>query len=336
MEAATADITRHCPVLLDEIVESFAHREPKLLFDGTLGGGGHAETLLEKFETSGFVGFDRDAHAIARCKSRLKAFENRIWLTQASFAELHTVLSETPPELQRVLDQQNTSLQFDCMLLDLGISSDQLDSEERGFSFSASGPLDMRMDQNSGATAADILNEATQGELSRIFRLGGLRDLYTALAKEVIASRPVNSTAQFADICVRALRRGKLQRKARVGQHPATIPFQALRIAVNREYEAIEQFLAHVLEFLAPGGRLAIISFHSAEDKLVAKTLRAWSRTEMGARKLPSNEVPKGALLTKKAIVPTETEIAANPRARSARLRVFEKSAESSAKEVEK
>lgn len=332
MHASVANSTVHTPVLLAEVQAAFADMTPSLMFDGTLGGGGHAEALLSQFPQASLVGFDRDAVAISRCKERLRDYSDRIWLTQSSFAQLSQVFSDLPDDAPSALKDLSSPLQFDCMLLDLGISSDQLDLDSRGFSFHASGPLDMRMDQNAGRTAADILNQATQGELVKIFRTGGLNDLTTVLAKEVIASRPLTTTKQFAEVCIRALRSGKLQRRAKAGQHPATVPFQALRIAVNAEFEAIEEFLEDVLQFLAPTGRLAIISFHSLEDKLVARTLRGWARTEPGARKLPSPVPAKGALLTKKAILPSSEEIELNPRARSARLRVFEKSAVETAK----
>lgn len=321
----------HKPVLLDEVVRWLSSAEAcrdrtrtPCLFDGTLGGGGHAEALLERLERAKLFGCDRDPLAVKRCAERLSRFGDRVVVVEGGFGQLGALLELVPQGFFAEAPR------FDGMLLDLGISSYQLDDPARGFSFSAEGPLDMRMGAH-GASAADIVNESTLEELQLIFNEGGVPHPYhRALAREVIKRRPVTTTGTFAQICVDVLgvREHRRREKNRgKGQHPATVPFQSLRIAVNNEFEQIGGFLSKAVDLLNTKGRLAIISFHSLEDQLVTQTMRRWSRAEELPRELRHAVEPRplGKLLTQDAVVPDEIEIDDNPRSRSARMRVFEK-----------
>ncbi|HQH29196.1 MAG TPA: 16S rRNA (cytosine(1402)-N(4))-methyltransferase RsmH, partial [Oligoflexia bacterium] len=227
-------------------------------------------------------------------------------------------------------DDRQGAPQFDRILVDLGISSDQLDAAERGFSFAKEGALDMRMNPGTLLTADEIVNKWPAGRLLAVLREGGVGAGASAFVREIVKKRPVRSTLELAEIC----RKASVAQRRRAGktgpvkkQHPATVVFQALRIAVNQELQSLSSFLAQVLAVLAPGGRLAMISFHSLEDQLVARAMPAWSQPPVEVRNLPQSgllSVP-GELLTKKAVVPQAAEVAANVRARSARMRVFER-----------
>ena len=303
--------TAHIPVLMNEVLEALSDlgqiSEPAFL-DCTLGGGGHSEALLREHEGLFLVGADQDPKALERCQERLAPFSSRTQFVQSNFSELSNA------DLARQ--------SFDGVLLDLGISSDQLNSPERGFAFSEDGPLDMRMDQTRGLTAAEILNSYSFPKLKQMFQRGGLGSLSARVADMAIKSRPINSTKEFASIC-----REATPTQLALKKNPAMIPFQALRIEVNQEFASIEQFFSDVPKLLSPGGRLAAISFHSLEDKLVASALRKYGRKPSSLRKLPmaSEEESFGKLLSKDAILPSKEEIAENSRAASARMRVFER-----------
>ncbi len=353
-------VNAHKPVLLDEVLsfmdldESEACGARQLVLDCTVGGAGHSQAVLERNKGVYLVGLDRDAEGLKLAAEKLAPYRGRFQLIHGNFADLdRCLLKATLSELGIRgsnaavvgLKEQGASESgteegsfpreaFQRILVDLGISSNQLDRADRGFSFMKDGPLDMRMDRSESVTAADILNNSSFAELRRIFSEGGLRQDAALLAKEVVNSRPLESTSQFSAVCERVLgfRRYKKSSSGsklsgRGAAHPATVPFQALRIAVNKEFDAIKSFLAQVMEHLAPGGRLLMISFHSLEDRFVTNWMRGGSRAEMLPRGVPTLEIPKapGKLLTKHAITATEEEVTDNPRARSARLRVFEK-----------
>ena len=317
----------HKPVLLDEVLAQLADdsaEDVRVIFDGTLGGGGHSEALLERFPEAMLVGTDRDAAAVARTAERLKRFSNRCFFVTASFDEMNTVWDRLPAELRRRVTQEGDAPLFDRMLLDLGISSDQLDDSERGFTFHGDGPLDMRMDTTQGLTAADILNTAPEGELKKIFLRGGVHRLHAAsLVREVSKRRPLSGRKEFADLCEQTAPAAEKYRTSGRRRNPATLPFQSLRLEVNDELGVIQRFLSAAPEHLAPGARLAVISFHSLEDKYVTQAMRRWSKPTEGDARRPGPAF--GRLLTKNAIVPTEKESSENPRARSARMRVFER-----------
>jgi len=281
--------------------------------DGTLGGAGHAVSILDASSPTGWLyGCDRDGAAVEAARHRLAAFTGRFEIHQGNFADLADWI---PAEV------------CDGVLLDLGMSSPQLDSPERGFSFQHEGPLDMRMDPRQTLTAAELVNGSSEQELARIFwELGGERDS-RRLAKAIVRgreSRKFETTRQLADwIESLSLRRG---RKA----HPATKIFQALRIAVNDEIGSLTRGLAAAVKILKPGGRLAVITFHSLEDRIVKEfgRERTCSYTCPGGVDVPELRQPRAPELswvTRKAVRPGEVELRGNPRSRSAQLRVLEK-----------
>jgi 16S rRNA (cytosine1402-N4)-methyltransferase len=281
----------HLPVLLAESLELLAVRPGGLYVDGTLGLGGHASEVLRRSAPDGrFLGVDKDGETLERAMARLAPFGPRARFAQADFREIPELLA---------------GALADGILLDLGVSSIQLDSAERGFSFQADGPLDMRMDRTRGETAAEVVNRTRERDLADlIFRFGEERGS-RRIARAITRARergPIRTTAELAEVVRRAAPRG------RPGLHPATRTFQALRIRVNRELEDLAQALSALAECLAPGGRLVVIAFHSLEDREVKHTFRALATR--GFR-----------LLTKKPIRPGAPELHANPRARSARLR---------------
>ncbi len=303
----------HKPVLLAEVLEALTPRDGGRYADGTVGGGGHAAAILAASSPTGrLFGCDRDGAALEAAGQRLTEFAGRFELRQANFAELADwVLAAS----------------CDGVLLDLGVSSPQLDEAGRGFSFQQEGPLDMRMDQTQGMTAAEVLNSATEEELARIFwEFGGERES-RRFARAIVHDRqqqPFETTAQLAGLIERlAPRHGRKT-------HPATKVFQALRIAVNDELGSLAAGLAGAVRVLRPGGRLAVITFHSLEDRSVKDFGRARSRdyTFTGGVDVPELRIPHAPelkMVTRKAVKPGAAELAENPRSRSAQLRVFEK-----------
>lgn len=324
-------VGQHVPVLLDEVVRSLAEsehvrraRSPIRFFDGTLGGAGHASAILRRLPGASLLACDRDPFAIRRARAVLAELGPRVAVVEGSFGAIESVLERAPAGF--FADAPG----FDGMLLDLGVSSFQFDDPGRGFSFAKDGPLDMRMG-GTELTAAELLNGSTVEELQEIFLAGGVPQPFNrGLAREIVRRRPLETTSQLAAICVDVLsvREHRRRDKGRSrGQHPATVPFQALRIAVNDELQELGRFLEHAVDLLVPGGRLAIISFHSLEDQMVTQTMRRWSRAEGLPRELRHaiDSRPQGKLLTPDAVTPGELELDANPRARSARMRVFER-----------
>jgi 16S rRNA (cytosine1402-N4)-methyltransferase len=296
---------RHTPVLLAAVLAGLAPQPGGCYVDGTLGGGGHAAALLDVSRPDGrLLGIDADPSALAAAGARLAPFGERATLVHGNFRDLAQLAQAAGFE------------QIDGLLLDLGVSSHQLDTPERGFSFLADAPLDMRLDTTSGETAADLVNETPENALANlIYRYGeerGSRRIARAIAEARRKGR-IATTSTLAAIVERALggRHGKI--------HPATRTFQALRIAVNHELESLEMALPQAVELLAPGGRLAVIAFHSLEDRIVKQFLRAESGYggAEGATRL--------RIITKKPVVAGEEETSANPRARSAKLRIAER-----------
>ena len=310
--AAAHPAFEHLPVLLEEVL-ALAPAQTALVADVTVGGGGHARALLEKFPQAEFFGSDRDATAVEAAKGSLTPFASRVLLRQIPFAEAHTHL---------LVDS------VDFLLADLGMSSPQLDNAGRGFSFTQDGPLDMRMDgQGGAATAGQLLNSAGEQELRDIlFRFGEER-FAGRIVKAILAARaqaPLESTRQLAQLVAAAVP----SRNHRKGHHPATRTFQALRIAVNDELGQLERFLDSVLPLLRSGGRVAVISFHSLEDRIVKTAFVNWEKPCQCPPKLPMcvcGKLPLGRRLTRKPITAGSAEAAGNPRSRSAKLRAFEK-----------
>jgi 16S rRNA (cytosine1402-N4)-methyltransferase len=281
--------------------------------DATLGGGGHAAAILDASSPNGWLyGCDRDGAAIEAARRRLAAFSGRFELRQANFAEI----TEWIP-----------AGSCDGVLIDLGVSSHQLDTPVRGFSFQYEGPLDMRMDQRQSLTAAELVNHASIDELSKIFwELGDERNArrFARAIVEEREGREFSTTTKLAELIEQLAPRGRKK------THPATQVFQALRIAVNDEIGSLQKGLAGALSLLRPGGRLAVISFHSLEDRVVKAFGRAQSREysfpgELDVPELRQPRKPELRLVVRKPIMPSSAELAENPRSRSAKLRVMEK-----------
>ena len=287
----------HEPVLLEEVLELVGARPGGIYVDATLGGGGYTEALLRATAPSGrVVAFDRDREAIEAAKARLESASDRLSLVWASFAELDAHLDEL----------------VDGIVADLGLSSLQLDDPERGFAFALEGPLDMRFDRSGGLTAADLLNQADERELERILRDYGDERRARAIARRIVARRPLRTTIDLrrAVISVLGPRKGAID--------PATRTFQAIRIAVNGELDALEAFLGKAPDRLRGGGRLVVVSYHSLEDRAVKLAFRA--RAKGGSEGEGSFR-----LLTKKPLTAGPAEVARNRRARSAKLRALER-----------
>jgi 16S rRNA (cytosine1402-N4)-methyltransferase len=303
----------HNPVLMQEVLQALRPQAGQRFVDGTIGGAGHAEAILRSSAPTGWLyGFDRDGAALAACQARLADFSNRCELRQANFADM---------------GQWVAPASCDGVLLDLGVSSPQLDQAGRGFSFQQDGPLDMRMDQRQELTAARLLQDTEPRELANLFwEYGGeanSRRIAQAIAMDR-GTRPLERTRQLAELIER------ISPRAGRKTHPATKVFQALRIAVNDEIGSVRRGLDAALGVLRPGGRLAVITFHSLEDRVVKDYGRRLARDYEPSPgvDVPEMRQPRPAQvkwLTRKAILPGGAEVKANPRSRSAQLRVLEK-----------
>ena len=299
---------RHTTVLLTEAVQALVTQEDGIYVDGTFGRGGHARAILQRLSPAGrLVAFDKDPEAVA---AAAEIGDARLTMRHASFADMVGVLAALGIG------------QVQGILLDLGVSSPQIDDPQRGFSFRFDAPLDMRMDTTRGETAAEFLERADQREIAEVIRDYGEERFAVPIAKALVARResgsPVRSTGELSALVARAVKTRE------PGQDPATRTFQALRIFVNAELEELEQGLSAALDLLAPGGRLAVISFHSLEDRIVKTFIARESRDEVD-RRAPFAAPRPMRLRALGRLRPDATEVAANPRARSARLRVGEK-----------
>jgi 16S rRNA (cytosine1402-N4)-methyltransferase len=299
----------HIPVLRDEVVSLFASVPPGAVVDATVGGGGHAAALLEAYPSIRVVGLDRDPAALAATGQRLSSFGDRVTLIAAPFASLESLVSDS--DVGPLVG----------VLLDLGVSSPQLDWSERGFSFREDGPLDMRMDPTTGPTAAELVNTLPVESLAALFRENGEGRLSGRIARAVVSARPLTSTRQLAEVVASAV-----PAPARRKGHPARRVFQALRIAVNDELGQLEAALPAALSHLAVGGVCAVISYHSGEDRL---TKQLFAEAASGGCVCPPGlpcvcgAVVHHQLLFRGAKKPSAAEVAANPRSESARLRAI-------------
>jgi 16S rRNA (cytosine1402-N4)-methyltransferase len=300
----------HVPVMVVQVVGGLRPRPGAHLVDGTVGLGGHAAALLAAAEGTTLLGVDRDPEALAIAADRLRPVADRVRLRQGSFAALGEHMAAASPG------------RADAILLDLGVSSPQLDRAERGFSLRHDGPLDMRMDPTAALTAGIIVNEWDVEDVARVLAEFGEEPRARAVARAIVRARPLAGTAALA----RAVA-GAAVRPA-TGRDPATRTFQALRIAVNDELGALDAVLERGWELLAPGGRFAVLSYHSLEDRRVKLAFRRWAARCLCPPEVPvcrCGWTPRVRVVTPRPLRPTEAEVARNPRARSARLRVVER-----------
>lgn len=302
----------HTPVLLRETIEGLAIKENGIYVDGTAGGGGHSAEILKRLTTGKLISIDQDPDAISALTQKFKKNENAI-VIKGNFGNMKDLL-----ELRGVR-------RVDGVLLDIGVSSHQLDTASRGFSFHENAKLDMRMSR-SGVTAEELVNTLPYEELRRIIAEYGEERFAASIAKGIIAAReqaPVTTTLQLAEIV-----KASVPQKVRRDGHPARKTFQAIRIAVNDELNVLSRGLNDAFKLLGKGGRLAVITFHSLEDRIVKQQMADWCRGCTCPKDFPvcvCGNKPKARLVNKKPVCANETELADNPRARSAKLRICEK-----------
>jgi len=301
----------HRPVMVEEIVDLFAPVPAGVLLDATLGGGGHTRALLAAHPQLRVVGIDQDDAALAASAPLVDAFPGRFASVRSRFDRLPEIAADAGDDIVGVL-------------FDLGVSSPQLDRADRGFSYRQDAPLDMRMDRRSGATAADVVNTYDEGELAGVLREFGDERFAGRIARAIVAARPITTTVELAEIVRTAIPAAA----RRTGGHPAKRTFQAIRIEVNRELDVLPGAIDAAIDALAPGGRIAVLSYHSGEDRIVKDRLR---QAETGGCICPPNlpcvcgAVATVRLLKRGGWTPTAAEIAENPRAESARLRAAER-----------
>lgn len=307
---------QHIPVLGPEVLHYMQPRPGAVFVDGTVGGGGHAARLLQRMMPGGrLIAIDRDARTLDRARSRLAEYGSAVTFVHDDFRNMTHIL------------RRLSETAVDGVLLDVGVSSFQLDEPERGFTYQHDVPLDMRMDVRSDVTAARLINELSHGELTRVLRTYGEERHASRIAGVIVAEReraPLQTTGQLVEIIKRAVP----ARDRRQGPHPARRTFQALRIAVNDELNALETGVRAAVAALKPGGRVAIISFHSLEDRIIKQTFVELAGTCVCPPELPvcrCEKQPDVHIVTRRPVTPNEDEVVANPRARSARLRVAER-----------
>lgn len=306
---------KHVPVLCDEVIEGLKVKADGIYVDGTLGGGGHSGEILKRLDGGLLVGIDQDDAALSAARKHLETIGDNFQLVKGNFVDMPAILKTLHIE------------QVDGILLDIGVSSHQFDTAERGFSYRFDGPLDMRMDKDATIRAYDIVNTYSEKDLAKIIKTYGEERWGDRIAAFIVRQRqeaPITTTFELVDVIKKAIPKKVRQD----GGHPAKKTFQALRIAVNRELDVLESSIPNMVRMLKPGGRLAIITFHSLEDRIVKTGLAAFSRGCTCPPDFPvcvCGKTPDVRLVSRKPILPSEQEVAENPRARSAKLRVAEK-----------
>ena len=307
---------KHKSVLLNETIDGLNIKPDGIYVDGTLGGGGHAYEVCRRLgEKGSIVGIDQDAAAIEAASARLKDFGEKVTIVRSNYCDMKSKLHELGID------------KVDGIVLDLGVSSYQLDTAERGFSYREDAPLDMRMDTRQKMTARDIVNDYTEADLYRVIRDYGEDKFAKNIAKHIVQARavkPVETTAELSEI-IRASIPMKFQKKS---GHPAKRTFQAIRIELNRELDVLRDSLDDMIDLLNPGGRLCIITFHSLEDRIVKSAFRKNENPCTCPPNFPvcvCGKVSKGRVITRKPILPSEEELEWNSRSQSAKLRVFER-----------
>lgn len=302
----------HIPVLLHETIEGLQIQPEGIYVDGTAGGGGHSAAILEKLTDGRLYSIDQDPDAVETVKERFKN-ESRSIILQGNFSDMSALLAK-----------QGVS-KVNGILLDIGVSSHQLDTADRGFSFHEDAPLDMRMSQK-GLSAADLVNTLDAEELTKILFQYGEEKFARSIVKNIVIARaeaPITTTLQLAEIV-----KSSVPQKVRREGHPARKTFQALRIAVNHELDVLEKGLEEAFAMLVPGGRLAVITFHSLEDRIVKRKMSEWYQGCTCPKEFPvcvCGKKPKAKAVTRKPIIPNPQELEQNPRSRSAKLRICEK-----------
>ena len=306
---------KHKSVLLNETIDGLNIKPDGIYVDGTLGGGGHAYEVCRRLgEKGSIVGIDQDAAAIEAASARLKDFGEKVTIVRSNYCDMKSKLHELGID------------KVDGIVLDLGVSSYQLDTAERGFSYRDDAPLDMRMDTRQKMTARDIVNDYTEADLYRVIRDYGEDKFAKNIAKHIVQARavkPVETTAELSEI-IRASIPMKFQKKS---GHPAKRTFQAIRIELNRELDVLRDSLDDMIDLLNPGGRLCIITFHSLEDRIVKSAFRKNENPCTCPPDFPvwvCGKKSKGSIITKKPILPSEEELEYNSRSKSAKLRIFE------------
>lgn len=307
---------KHRSVLLEECIENLNIKPDGIYVDGTLGGAGHSSEIVKRLSDKGrLIGIDRDEAAIAVASERLSTFSKNVTVVRDNYSNISNILSELEIE------------QVDGILLDLGVSSYQLDEAERGFSYRFDAPLDMRMDRRQKKSAADIVNDYSEEELYRVIKDYGEEKFAKSIASNIVKERTkatIESTGQLVEIIRRSM-----PVKAQVAAgHPAKRTFQAIRIECNEELDGIKNCVNDMIDALSPGGRLCIISFHSLEDRIVKNAFKNAQNPCTCPPDFPMcvcNKKPKGTVISRKPILPTKMELEENPRSASAKLRVFER-----------
>ena len=305
---------KHISVLLEESISSLNLDESSIIVDATLGYGGHSSNILERIKTGHLFAFDQDSEAIRHSTDRLKKIGTNFTIVKSNFVHLQEELNNLGV------------YKIDGALFDLGVSSPQLDDEERGFSFHNDAKLDMRMDRDQELSAYEVVNNYSKEELSRIFTKYGEDKFANNIAKKIVEyreSKPIETTLELVEVIKTAV-----PMKFRIDKHPARQIFQAIRIEVNHELDVIEPAINQALDMLNVGGRVAVITFHSLEDRLVKNIFKEKCRIDdrvKGLPNIPEEYLPDFKLIYNKAIAPSEEEIKNNPRARSSKLRVIER-----------
>ena len=306
---------KHISVLLDETIDGLNINPDGIYVDGTLGGGGHSYEICKRLSPKGrLIGIDQDSEALEAARNRLKEFEDRISLVRSNYCEIEVILKDLGVE------------KVDGIVLDLGVSSYQLDNLERGFSYKSDAPLDMRMDTRQTKTAATVVNEYSEYDLFRIIRDYGEDKFAKNIAKHIVAKReekPFETTAELSQVI-----RESIPMKFQKNGHPAKKTFQAIRIEVNRELEVLRESLDAMINSLTPKGRMCVITFHSLEDRIVKTKFRENENPCTCPPNFPvcvCGNVSKGKVVTRKPIIPSEKEIQENKRAKSSKLRIFER-----------
>ena len=307
---------KHVSVLLEETIDGLDIKPDGIYVDGTLGGGGHAYEVCKRLSNKGrFIGIDQDGEALEAARKRLSEFEDKTSLVRSNYCEIDTILKDLNVE------------KVDGIVLDLGVSSYQIDNLERGFSYKSDAPLDMRMDDRQSLTAKDIVNGYSEMELYRIIRDYGEDKFAKNIAKHIVqerAKKPIETTGELTEII-----RASIPMKVQVtGGHPAKRTFQAIRIELNKELEVLQNNLDDMIDLLNPGGRICIITFHSLEDRIVKTNFKRNENPCTCPSDFPvcvCGKKSKGKVVTRKPILPSEEELEVNSRSKSAKLRVFER-----------